>query len=262
MKKPKSEYAIQTVTNALRLLEAFREEVDLGVTELSNRLGLHKNNVFRLLATLELAGYAQQCADSDRYELGPKTLELGQSFLRNREIGRRARRFLWKLAEETRETTHLAVMRGFAVVHLDGVQSSHLIRSSSRIGATLPVHCTALGKVLLGCSQDGLREQFDRTVVAEGGLAARTGATITDPHKFFEHIRTASVRGFALDLEECELGLRCAAAPVYDASGDVVAALSVSGPAQRMDEERLLQTLVPAVMDAADRLSRDLGYAA
>ena len=91
MKKPKGDYAIQTVVNAMRLLEAFRDEEELGVTELSRRLSLHKNNVFRLLATLEQQGYIEQSAASDRYRLGVESLELGQAFLRGRTLLRRAR---------------------------------------------------------------------------------------------------------------------------------------------------------------------------
>ena len=106
-----------------------------------------------------------------------------------------------------------------------------------------------------------MREAFDRTVVA-GGLERRTPATIVDRDKFFEHLRTVAVQGFAVDCEECEEGLCCIAAPVYDGDGDLVAALSVSGPAFRLDEEGLLREVAPKVTEAADRLSRDLGYSA
>ena len=91
MKRSKSDYVIQTVTNALRVLEAFRDKEKIGVTELSRRLGLHKNNVFRLLATLQLHGYVEQRADSDRYGLGGGCLDLGQSFLRSRALLRKER---------------------------------------------------------------------------------------------------------------------------------------------------------------------------
>ena len=100
MKKPKGDYAIQTVVNAMRLLEAFRDEEELGVTELAQLLSLHKNNVFRLLATLEAQGYIEQSTTSDRYRLGVETLELGQSFLRGRTLLRAARRILEALASE------------------------------------------------------------------------------------------------------------------------------------------------------------------
>ena len=262
MKKPKGDYAIQTVVNAMRLLEAFHDEEELGVTELSRLLGLHKNNVFRLLATLEAQSYIEQSSVSDRYRLGVKTQELGQAFLRGRTLLRRGRPTLMSLANELQETTHLAALRDFEVVHLDGALGDQLVMTRQRVGERLPAHCTALGKALIGCATEEVREAYDRSLTAAGGLVARTDATIVDRDKLFEHLRMVAGAGFAVDLEECEPGLCCAAAPVYEASGRMVAALSVSGPAFRLGEEHLLRNLVPAVTRAAEALSRELGYTA
>lgn len=262
MKKPKGEYAIQTVVNAMRLLEAFRDEEELGVTELSHLLDLHKNNVFRLLATLEAQGYIEQSTVSDRYRLGVRTLEMGQAFLRGRTLLRRARPILTALANELKESAHLATLRGFEVVHLDGALGEQLVLTKLRVGERLPAHCTALGKVLIGCAADNVREAYDRTLTADASLGARTASTIVDRDKLFEHLRMVAGAGFALDLEECEPGLCCAAAPVYDVSGRMLAALSVSGPAFRLSEEHLLRCVVPAVTGAAEALSRELGYTA
>ena len=260
MRKPKSDYAIQTVVNAMRVLEAFREEEELGVTEISRRLVLHKNNVFRLLATLEQQGYIEQSSDNERYRLGVRSLELGRSFARSHPLLRRARVVLGELAERTRESVHLAVMDDFEVVHVHGEQTERAVMTGLRgRGQRLPVHCTALGKVLLGCSPRSPRT-FDRDLAANGGLEERTPATIVDPHKFFEHLRTVAVRGFATDLEECDPGLSCAAAPVFDADGRVVAALSVSAPRFRLGEGRSLEAAAELVVAAGEELSRDLGY--
>jgi DNA-binding IclR family transcriptional regulator len=261
MKKQKSEYSIQTVANALKLLETFHDEEELGVTELSRRLDLHKNNVFRLLATLEMRGYIEQSAYSDRYRLGTRCLELGQAFLRSRMLLRHARPILEEMASRSGESSHLAVMRDFNVIHLDGASSNQLVATGLRIGRHLPVHCTALGKVLLGCSPERVHEEYDRTCVGESPLDSHTPATIVDSHKLFDQIRSAALRGYALDLEECEPGLTCAAAPVFGSAGCVEAALSISGPAFRMSEERLLGEIVPLVTDAAARLSQELGFA-
>lgn len=262
MKKPKGDYAIQAVVNAMRLLEVFHDEEEFGVTELSRRLSLHKNNVFRLLATLEAHGYIEQSAASDRYRLGVQTLELGQAFLRGRTLLRRARPILEALANELKESSHLATLRGFEVVHLDGAQGDQLVLTRLRVGERLPPHCTALGKVLIGCAPENVREAYDRELSASDGLCARTASTIVDRDKLFEHLRTVAGAGFAIDLEECEPGLCCAAVPVRDASGSMVAALSASGPAFRLGEEQLLRFGVPAVARAAEALSRELGYIA
>ena len=262
MKKPKSDYVIQTVTHALSLLEAFEGEEELGVTDLAQRLDLHKNNVFRLLATLQEKGYIEQDPDSERYRLGVRCLEIGRSFAGNRGLVRYARPFLESLAQETGESVHLAVLRDFEVVYLDGEQSDQLVNAASRMGCRLPAHCTATGKVLLGCSDERVRQEFDRLWVSAGRLEGRTRATILDREKLFEELRTVAGQGYALDNEECEVGMRCAAAPVYEADGRSMAALSVSGPSFRLDAERLVDRVVPAVASSADRLSTRLGYVA
>lgn len=262
MKKPKSEYSIQTVANALRLLLAFQDDVEIGVTELSRRLGLHKNNVFRLLATLEQQGFVEQSPYSDRYRLGVRALELGQAFWRSRDLLEHARSILRELSRETRETVHLAVLDRFEVVHLDGAASDQMVMAALRVGERLPIHCTASGKVLFGCSPASVREAYDRTVVAGRRLPRLTHRTIVDPDKFFEHARTVAGQGLAIDFEECAEGLGCAAAPVHDASGEVVAALSMSAPACRADREGLIARLGPQVVHAAERLSRELGHIA
>ena len=191
MTKPKSEYVIQTVENALRLLEAFNDEVELGVSELSRRLRLHKNNTFRLLATLEQSGYIEQSESNDRYRLGTRCLELGRSFERGSGLLERARPILEQLVIALGESAHLAVMHDFEVVHLDGEQPRQLVLASSRIGRRLAAHASALGKVLIANADEATRTEYDKQVVS-GGLDSNTDATITDRDKLFEHLRTVA----------------------------------------------------------------------
>ncbi|MBW2270085.1 MAG: IclR family transcriptional regulator [Deltaproteobacteria bacterium] len=259
MRKPKGEYAIQTVINAMRLLEAFRDEEELGVTELSRRLELHKNNVFRLLATLEQEGYIEQSADTERYHLGVRVLELGSSFTRSRSLLCSAEPVLEALAAGTGETCHLGVLRDFEVVYMRGHQTERAVMSGLREGRRLPAHCTALGKVLVGCAPEELRQAYGR-FIGDGALEARTENTIVDRHKLFDHLRAVGGRGLAFDLSECDDGLVCVAAPVHAAGGRVVAALSVSGPQCRLDEARLRSEVAPQVVVAAEQLSKALGY--
>jgi len=260
MKKPKSEYQIQTVANALRVLEEFRTEAEIGVAELSRRLGLHKNNVFRLLATLEEQEYIEQDAVTERYRLGLAALELGRAFARSHPLLDRCKPALDALAQATQESVHMGMLQNFEVVHVHGFAPDRLLLTQQRVGLRLPAHCTALGKVLVGCSPDGQREAFERTAARDGALEARTPQTIVDSDKFLEHIRTVAGQGYALDLEECEDGLVCAAAPVHDASGRVAAAISVSAPRARVSDEELIREIAPQVVAAAESLSRELGY--
>ena len=189
----------------------------------------------------------------------PRCLELGRAFARGNTLLACARPILEELSRTTGESAHIGVMQNYEVVHLDGEQSRQLVLAASRVGGRLPAHCTALGKVLLACSDERTRECFDREVVSVDGLERRTSETITDRDKFFEHLSVVAVQGSAVDVEECEIGLCCAAAPVYDGEGQLRAALSISGPGFRLDPDSLISEAVPAVVEAADRLSEMLG---
>jgi DNA-binding IclR family transcriptional regulator len=261
-RKPKSDYAIQAVTNALRLQLVFRDQGEIGVAELARRLGLPKNNVFRLLATMEELGFIEQSRTSGRYRLGIVCYELGESCKHARPLLERARTALDQLLDETGETVHLAVRDGFEVVHLEARAPAREIKTAMRTGRRAPIHCTALGKVLLGCSPERLWRDYDEQIVRRGKLPQRTERTIDNPTKFFEHLRTVAGVGYALDLGELEDGLGCAAAPVHDADGELVAAISVSAPLFRIGEEALVGDLRCKVVEAAEELSTALGYSA
>jgi DNA-binding IclR family transcriptional regulator len=259
MQRAKSEYAIQTVANALRVLEAFESDEILGVTELAKRLDLHKNNVFRILATLEGRNWVEQCADTERYRLGTVCVRLGHAFGRARSLTRHGRAAMERLTRELGETSHLAVLRGFDVVMLDGVQAPGPLVTGLHLGGRLAPHCTAVGKVLVACSDPETLERYDREVAVRGKLARPTDRSITDRDKLIEHLQQVRVQGFALDLEECADGVVCVAAPVYDATSMLAAALAVSAPASRADRDRLEKELRPRVTQAATQVSRRLG---
>lgn len=260
-RRPKSEYEIQTVTNALRVLEAFREaeSEELGVTELSRLLSLHKNNVFRLLATLEGRGYVEQM-DSECYRLGVSCQDLGHTFAHGRDLARHGRQVLEALVPATGESAHLGALLDLEVTHLDGEQSDQLVLSRLRVGQRMPLHCTALGKVLLAAAGPDAWDRFEKECAPGGELPSHTATTITDRDKFFDHLQSVAGEGVALDLEECVPGLSCVAAPVLDASGRTIAALSVSAPSFRVPEETLRQKLAPLVIQAAGQLSARLGF--
>jgi len=158
------------------------------------------------------------------------------------------------------ETAHLAVLRDFEVVHLDGVLPDQMLLTSLRVGQRLPAHCTALGKVLVGCADLSVQESFGRAIASGQALPRRTESTIVDTQKLLDELRAVSSRGFSLDLEECEPGMRCVAAPVFGAQGSVVAAISISGPACRLDDESLHGHIGRMVMNAAEQLSLEVGH--
>lgn len=260
MRRSKSDYSIQTVANSLRVLEAFGTDEELGVTELSRRLGLHKNNVFRLLATLEEKGYVCQAPRTDRYRLDVRCLELGQFYARNHSLTRLARPVLEELCRATDETVHLGKLSDLEVVHVDGEPSQQIVTTGLRVGRRLPAHCTALGKVLLANGGPEAWERLASEQLSGSSPSAPTPAAITDPDKLLDHLQAVASQGFATDLGECSQGLCCAAAPVFDGLGRCVAALSLSAPLFRLPEEVLVAEAVPQVVAAAGTLSQRLGH--
>lgn len=257
MKREKSDYTIQSVAHALDLLEEFRGDVDeLGVTELSRKLRLHKNNVFRLLATLESRGYIEQNPASENYRLGVKVLELGQNFIHHSGLLRQSESVLQDVVGKVNETAYIAVVRDDAVVYLRAVEANQTVRVVSRVGHRLPVFATAVGKAQAAFWKPEELDPFLR----RSTLREFTPNTITDEGALREELRETARRGYALDNEEYELGVRCVAAPVYDYTGRVRGSITVSGPSSRMSDKRVTKEIVPAVMEGARQISHQLGY--
>lgn len=256
-KKEKADYIVQSVDRALDILESFDfSEEELGVTELAHKLNLHKNNVFRLLATLEVRGYIEQDRKSGNYRLGIKTFEIANVFLHHLGLRRQARPILEELVSRCDETANLAVLDGSDVIHVLMHETSQTVRIVLRLGQRLPAHCTAGGKAQLAFeSADRLQFLF-----RDKPLRKLTDNTIASSEALREHLREVAKVGFALDNEEFELGVRCIAAPVKDYSHKVVASVGLSGPLSRFSMERIEKELVPLVKEAAEKISERLGY--
>ena len=256
VRRDKSNYIIQSVAHALDVLEEFRGDTDeLGVTELSKKLKLHKNNVFRILATLQSRNYIEQNRSNDNYRLGIKCLELGQTFIRQRGLLKQAKPILQELAQKTGETSYISILRGNEVVYLDSVETSSTVRVISRVGLHMPVHATAAGKALVAFESDEeLQKRFS------GELPRFTKSTKTRPEELMKDLLEIRERGYATDYEEFEEGLRCIGSPVRDYTRKVVGAVSVSGPAHRLSDEKIAQRIGPDVERAARAISARLGF--
>lgn len=256
-KKDKSEYIIQAVSHALDLLEQFHDDVDeLGVTELSKRLKLHKNNVFRLLATLESRGYIEQNRATENYRLGLKSLELGQTFIKQMGLLRQAKPILERLVKECNETSYVAIFKDGFVVYLDVVETDLTVRVVSRVGSRLPAHCTAAGKIHLAFMSD---EEIDE-LLPEEELPSHTPSTCTTRSQLKQELKQIAEQGYAIDDEEMDLGVRCVAAPIRDYTRRIVGAVSISGPSMRFPDERIEKELIELVTQAGDDLSTRLGF--
>jgi DNA-binding IclR family transcriptional regulator len=256
VRRDKSNYIIQSVAHALDVLEEFRGDLDeLGVTELSKKLKLHKNNVFRILATLQSRNYIEQNKTNDNYRLGIKCLELGQTFIQQRGLLKQAQPILHELAERTGETSYLSILRSNDVVYLDAVETTSTVRVISRVGLHMPIHATAAGKALVAYeSEDELRKRF------HAELPRFTKNTIVGSEDLLKELAVIRDREYATDLEEFEEGLRCVASPARDYTRKVIAAVSVTGPAHRLSDEKIAQSVGPEVARGAKTLSMLLGY--
>jgi len=256
-KKDKSEYIIQAVDHALDLLEQFQGDVDeLGVTELSKRLKLHKNNVFRLLATLESRNYIEQNRVTENYRLGLKTLELGQTFIKQMGLLRQSRPVLESLVKECNETTYVAILKDSHIVYLDVVETDLTVRVVPRVGSRLPAYCTAAGKIQLAFMTD---EELDHYLPTKE-LKRFTANTITDRDEFKSHLAKVAELGYAIDNEEMDVGVCCVGAPIRDYTRRIIGAVSISGPSMRFSKERMEKELIPLVKRAGEDISTKLGF--
>lgn len=256
-KKEKAEYIIQAVSHALDLLEQFHGDVDeLGVTELSKRLKLHKNNVFRLLATLESRGYIEQNKATENYRLGLKSLELGQTFIKQMGLLRQAKPILERLVKACNETAYVAIFKESYVVYLDVVETDLTVRVVSRVGSRLPGYCTASGKIHLAFMSE---EEVD-ALYPQREFKVFSPNTIATKDALKKELRLIAEQGYAIDNEELDIGVRCLAGPIRDYTRRIVGAVSISGPAMRFSDDRIQKELIPLVISAADDLSTRLGY--
>ena len=248
-------YRIQAIERAVSILNAFSmDDPELGVTELADRLGLHKSTVHRFMVNLDAAGLVERNARTGRYRLGLHVFELGALVMQQMNLWDEALPFLEGLVHDTGETGHLAVLDGGEAIYIERVEARRALRVPSAIGRGYPAHATNLGKVLLA---DLSRERVE-AIIAERGLAAYTPQTITDPGELEADLELIRRRGYAVDNEEYDDGLRSIGAPVRDHSGQVVAALGIGGPVTRITPERV-EELAALVMTAARGLSRRLG---
>ncbi|HEY2387811.1 MAG TPA: IclR family transcriptional regulator [Candidatus Binatia bacterium] len=256
VRREKSNYIIRSVAHALDVIEEFYGDADeLGVTDLSKRLKLHKNNIFRLLATLESRGYIEQNKATENYRLGVRSLQLGQAYVGRMGLLRQARPIMETLVKQCRESAYVAVVRRGGMVPLDSVDADQPVRLVSQIGELLPLHCTASGKVHLAFeSEDELKSRLSE------GLKKYTSSTITERAALAQQLRAVAEKGYAVDMGEFVEDVRSIGAPIKDYTGRVVGALAMSGPAYRLTNDRLHKEMAPLVVKAATELSSRLGH--
>lgn len=243
---------VQSLERALDILELLgHSEGELGVSEIGLSVGLANGTVHRLLSTLTQRGYARQVLDNRKYTLGPKAITLASS-ARGR-LGPLARPFLTELMEVSQESANLAALDRNSVVYIEQVPAPRMVRMFTEPGNRVPPHASGTGKVLLAYQPP----EAVPTILGRGELTRFTSSTITDVGQLREELDRIREQGYGMDSEEIEEGVRCVAAPVLGAEGKVVAAISISGPAGRLDGTRL-EEIIPHIKRIAGELSKSL----
>ena len=252
---PKRSYNITALQRGLRLLRIFSESPHgLTAKHVAGRSRLPVSTVHRFLANLEGAGFLN-CSGDGVYHLGIACFAIGQAALGQLDIRRVSLPYLQELNRQTRETIHLTVRHGLSAVYVEKLDSPEQLRIHSRIGASVPLYCTAVGKIMLAYMPDDERRQ----ALPQLGLQRLTPNTVGNLQELEAELYRVRKNGYACDLEENELHIRCVAAPIWDHAGSVNASLSITAPVVRMAVARLRQ-LAPLIQTAGLQISRELGY--
>ncbi|MFI1393742.1 IclR family transcriptional regulator [Streptomyces sp. NPDC020681] len=246
---------VQSVDRAINVLEILAQRGEAGVSEVAAEIDVHKSTAFRLLGALEARGLVEQAGERGKYRLGFGIVRLAGAATGRIDVTQQSRPVCERLAEEIGETVNLAVMQERYAINLYQVRGPGAVTAHNWVGQLTPLHATSSGKILLA----HMPVQERTALLAEVGLKKMTPRTLTAKTKLEKNLAEARERGYSWTLEEMELGLHAMAAPVRNRDGDVIAALSASGPAYRLTEERM-HALAPMLVEGAHEVSHRMGY--
>jgi IclR family KDG regulon transcriptional repressor len=243
-------YNVRAIERAMHILSSFDgEHAERGVSEIAQATGLHKATAHRIIMTLLDGGFLERTPDGERFRLGLRLVELGMSALRDLDFRRAALPHMQQLVERFQEISTLSMFDRGQVLYVEVVHSERSLTIAARVGRHLPAHCTASGKVLLAFLPAELVEP-----VLNGPLAVYTERTITSADQLREGLRVVRERGYALADEELEVGIWAISAPIRDVDGNVIAALSIPFPTNRLRRERIPE-IAQTLLEAANAVS-------
>lgn len=245
---------VQSVDRAISVLEILARRGEAGVSEVAAEIAVHKSTAFRLLGALEGRGLVEQAEDRGKYRLGFGLIPLAGAVSDRLDVTRQGRAVCARLASELGETVNLAVLQEHWAVNVDQARGPSTVSTHNWIGRLTPLHCTSSGKVLLAY----LSADHRAALLAASGMERLTPFTVTLAPDLDVQLDAVRAAGHATAVEEYEVGLNAVAAPVFDRSGEVIAALSVSGPSYRLDEGRTADLVTP-LMDGAAEISKRMG---
>lgn len=245
---------LQSVDRALTILEILARHGELGVTGIAGELDVHKSTASRLVGALEAHRLVEQLGERGKYRLGFGLVRLAGATTARLDLPKQSRPMCRRLAAELGETVNVAVLDGTAVVNVAQEQGNAAISAHNWLGQRTPAHATSSGKVLLAWAADP-----ERAAIVDAGLTKYTDNTITDSDALTAELTRIRERGWASTSEELEIGLNAVAAPIRDADGFVVGAISVSGPSYRLAASSFPE-LAQRVTREAEAISAELGY--
>lgn len=245
---------VQSVDRAISVLEILAHAGEAGVTDIAVELGVHKSTAFRLVAALEQRGLVEQHIDRGKYRLGVGILRLAGATTARLDLVQESRALCRALAVETGETVNLTVLSDGAALYVDQIAGSSALQPHNWVGQRIPLHATSNGKVLLSGMTDA-----DAVSMVGRSPVTYTEHTIASPAQLVRQLQAVRDAGYAVAVDELEIGLTAVAAPVRDAHGDVVASVSVSGPTFRLGGDRLASATT-ALVETARAVSGRLGW--
>ncbi len=252
---PQGTYRVQALDRAFSVLTLLGEsDMPLGLAQVAAALQLHKSTAHRFLMVLEKHRMVERTGGG-KFRLGLKLFDLGNRAIEQYDLRERAQPHLRQLVTETEETAHLCILEGAHVIYIDKIEPARSVRMITRIGASNPVHCTSVGKAMLAFLPEGRIAEILDSIHFE----RFTHRTITTVETLRAEIEKTRRRGYAVDDEELEEGLRCIAVPVLDAQRLPVAAVSVSGPSFRVTAHKL-PSIANHLSQCVRGISLDMGF--
>lgn len=254
MKDP-TDYNVRAVERALQIMGCFDDEhPERGISDIAQAVGLHKATAHRIVTTLVNYGYLERIEDGQKYRLGLELPNLGYKVIRRMDLRREAMPLMKQFVEEWDETCDLSIFDQGKAFYIEVLRGNRALTISAAVGQRLSAHATASGKLFLAFLPT---DRVD--VVLREPLETYTKNTITSPDDLRKQLEEIRQQGYAVDLEEFEVGVCAVAAPVFSRSGNIVAAIGSPSPMSRMDPERITE-MATAIKEVANTISRRLGY--
>jgi len=256
-KKSSPKDIIASIEKATSLLMLYKDSSieELSIKEISQMLEIPKTTAFRIVSTLVMSDFLEQNPENSKYKLGINVYILGNRYLSIHTLEKVGHSYLEKVVKEFGESVSISIMDKMESVVIDKLDGVHSIRVVGQIGKRNPLHCSGSGKVFLGCMEP---EERRNIIQAISPLKVFTPYTITDPDKLFENVSLVRKLGYIYDDEEIHLGQICISAPIYNCFNKVCAAMTVSGPKERIIEKGI-DNIGRYLMKSCNKMSREMG---